>query len=97
MRAFQALDTEGKGFLLKRDVLSVLRDSGVMEHRVLAEFVKELEAKDDHDRITLRKFAQMTKGLSFLRRVLERNLVIPMFETFVSNYKKTFLEIKESS
>jgi hypothetical protein len=39
----------------------------------------------------------MTKGLSFLRRVLERNMVIPMFETFVSNYKRAFLEIKESN
>jgi glutaminase len=37
----------------------------------------------------------MTKGLIFLRRVLERSLVMPMFETFVSNYKKAFLEIKE--
>jgi hypothetical protein len=62
---------------------------------VLADFVRELEAKDEEEAITFKKFAQMSKGLIFLRRVLERTLVIPMFETFVSNYKKVFLEIKE--
>jgi len=95
LRAFFALDTEGKGFLYKKEILSVLRDEGVMEHRGLQDFVSDLEKLEDDDTITLKQFTIMTKGLIFLRRVLERNLVIPMFESFVSNYKKAFLEIKE--
>ena len=35
LRAFFALDVEGKGFLYKKDIISVLRDSGVLEHRSL--------------------------------------------------------------
>lgn len=95
LRAFFALDTEGKGFLYKKDILTVLRDEGVLEHKGLQDFVSDLEKLEDDDRITLKHFLKMTMGLIFLRRVLERNLVIPMFETFVSNYKRAFLEIKE--
>lgn len=95
LRAFFALDTEGKGFLFKKDILSVLRDEGVLEHRGLQDFVYELEKLEDDDSISLRQFTKMTKGLIFLRRILERNLVMPMFETFVANYKKAYLEIKE--
>jgi len=89
------LDTEGKGFLFKKDILSVLRDEGVLDHRGLQDFVYDLEKLEDDDSISLRQFTKMTKGLIFLRRILERNLVMPMFETFVANYKKAYLEIKE--
>lgn len=73
----------------------MLRDEGVLEHRGLQDFVYELEKLEDDDSISLRQFTKMTKGLIFLRRILERNLVMPMFETFVANYKKAYLEIKE--
>lgn len=95
LRAFYALDTEGKGFLRKKDILSVLKDEGVFDHRALADFIIELEKFEDEDPITCKKFTHLAKGLIFLRRVLERNLVIPMFETFSSNYKRAYLEIKE--
>jgi hypothetical protein len=73
----------------------VLRDEGVLDHRGLQDFVYDLEKLEDDDSISLRQFTKMTKGLIFLRRILERNLVMPMFETFVANYKKAYLEIKE--
>ena len=31
----------------------------------------------------------------FLKRVLERNLTIPMFEIFTENYEKAFLQVRE--
>ena len=73
----------------------MLRDEGVLDHRGLQDFVYDLEKLEDDDSISLRQFTKMTKGLIFLRRILERNLVMPMFETFVANYKKAYLEIKE--
>lgn len=41
---------------MKRDVQSILRDCGVLEHRGLSDFVKELDVKDEDEPITLKKF-----------------------------------------
>jgi glutaminase len=69
----------------------------VYDHKALQDLVSEIEKKEDDEPLSFRKFFELSRGLIFLRRVLDRSLVIPMFETFVANYKRAYLEIKEDT
>ncbi len=63
----------------------------------MQELITYFESKSDDVPILFREFANLVKGLIFLKKVLERNLIIPMFEIFSENYEKVYREIKEDS
>jgi hypothetical protein len=47
--------------------------------------VQEIENKEDDEPISFKKFFELSRVLIFIRRVMDRILVIPMFETFLVN------------
>lgn len=44
-RAFKALDSVNKGYLVKEDILSMIRIQGVYDHHYIQELIKKLESK----------------------------------------------------
>jgi len=51
-RAFRALDTTAKGYLLKDEILSLLDNQGVYNHHSLQDLIRNLEARRDDDQIS---------------------------------------------
>jgi hypothetical protein len=59
--------------------------------------IEELKKKKESEHIEFKEFQILSQGHIFLKRVLERNVIIPMFESFSQNYKKAYEEIKMDS
>lgn len=94
LRAFKALDTHHKGYLLAPEILNVIKLEGVYTHHSLSDVIQDLEAKGD-EQITFDDFKDWTQSLHFLKKVLEWDLTIPNFQEFSHYIEQSFLEIKE--
>jgi Ca2+-binding EF-hand superfamily protein len=77
IRAFQALDSDSRGFLYKDELLDHIKSSGTITTHQLRELVSSLEEKTSKDKIYLEEFEELIKGRNFIKAVLENNLVIP--------------------
>lgn len=77
IRAFQALDSDSRGFLYKDELLDHIKTSGTITTHQLRELVSSLEEKTSKDKIYLEEFEELIKGRNFIKAVLENNLVIP--------------------
>lgn len=77
IRAFQALDSDSRGFLYKDELLDHIKTSGTITTHQLRELVSSLEEKTSKDKIYLEEFEELIKGRNFIKTVLENNLVIP--------------------
>ena len=42
-RTFRALDTENKGYLVKREILEMIEIEGLVNHSYLADFIKIID------------------------------------------------------
>lgn len=77
IRAFQALDSDSRGFLYKDELLDHIKTSGTITTHQLRELVSSLEEKTSKDKIYLEEFEELIKGRNFIKAVLENNLIIP--------------------
>ena len=77
IRAFQALDSDSRGFLYKDELLDHIKSSGTITTHQLRDMVSSLEEKTSKDKIYLEEFEELIKGRNFIKAVLENNLVIP--------------------
>jgi Ca2+-binding EF-hand superfamily protein len=77
IRAFQALDSDSRGFLYKDELLDHIKASGTITTHQLRDLVSILEEKTSKDKIYLEEFEELIKGRNFIKTVLENNLVIP--------------------
>jgi hypothetical protein len=77
IRAFQALDSDSRGFLYKDELLDHIKSSGTITTHQLRDMVSSLEEKTSKDKIYLEEFEELIKGRNFIKTVLENNLVIP--------------------
>jgi Ca2+-binding EF-hand superfamily protein len=77
IRAFQALDSDSRGFLFKDELLDHIKASGTITTHQLRDLVSILEEKTSKDKIYLEEFEELIKGRNFIKTVLENNLVIP--------------------
>ena len=77
LRAFKALDIDSRGYLFKHEILDHIIKVGAVSHMQLADIVKKLNAKHIHDHIEFEEFEELLCGHSFIKRVLERNLIVP--------------------
>lgn len=78
-RAFKALDTENRGYILKDELLDHIKASGTYTNKQLKIVVKMLKARNPRDPIHLKEFEQIIAGHNFVKNVLENNLIIPQF------------------
>lgn len=84
-KAFRAIDTEAKGYLLKDEILDLLINQGVHCHHSLDPLIKALDEKKPDEQIDFNEFSHLTHGLFFIKRVLEWDLTIPHFYKFRTN------------
>jgi len=77
LRAYQALDSDSRGFLYKDELLDHIKASGTITTHQLRDLVSILEEKTSKDKIYLEEFEELIKGRNFIKTVLENNLVIP--------------------
>jgi hypothetical protein len=94
-RAFKALDSDNRGYLFKNELLEQIKKGGVYSHHQLQTLINALECKAPKDPIDFQEFEYLLHGQNFIKRVLENNLVIPMYPAFHNNFEKSFNEIKE--
>ncbi len=77
IRAFQALDSDSRGFIYKDELLDHIRTSGTITTHQLLDMVHTLEEKGPKHKIYLEEFEELIKGRNFIKTVLENNLIIP--------------------
>ncbi len=77
IRAFQALDSEGRGYIYKDELLDQIKTSGTITTHRLKDMVSALEENGPKHKIYLEEFDNLIKGCNFIKTVLENNLIIP--------------------
>ena len=82
-RAFVALDSDNRGYLFKHEIFEHIVKGGLDSHKQLASVVEYLDSKGPKDRIEFDEFEILVTSHQFLKRVLENNVVISQFPTFV--------------
>jgi hypothetical protein len=78
-RAFKALDSEGRGYLFKHELLNHINASGTYTNYQLLQIVQWLESKAPKDRIEYTEFEAQISGKLFIKNVLQNQLVIPQY------------------
>lgn len=96
--SFQALDTHGRGYLYKNEVLEPIIDQGVQNNHSLDELITgknpsfalttllALNKKRADEPINFEEYAKLVHGLIFLKRVYIWDLTIPHFNVFRRKY-----------
>lgn len=95
MKAFKALDTEAKGYLVRDEILSLIDNQGVDHHHSLLDLITHLGQLDAEHKIDYDEFCKLTHGLFFLKRVLEWDLTIPHFDRFRHNLQGCYQKVKD--
>ena len=93
---FRALDSEGRGYLIRDEIVDHIDASGTRFHGQIESLVQTLESKRRHynDPIHFQEFEQLLAGRTFTKKIFENSLIIPQFQMFKQNFKQTFEEIK---
>ena len=93
-RAFDCIDCERRGYLLKHEILRHIESNGVSSHIQLQSMIKALEGKGPTDPISLQEFAGLVLSCNFVKKVFESRLIIPEYSAFHRNFWEVYREIK---
>jgi len=101
-RCFKALDVQGRGFVFPDEIIRPILVQGVEHHATLKPLVSALQAKDSLHRIYFEEFKRAEGDLSplssgYFKRVVEADLIIPMFSKFRRKFYSTHDEVKADS
>lgn len=99
-RIFNALDSDAKGYIVKKDLLQALHDRGILEDDVrIRQTTEGLKKYRPADKISVAAFRELVSPhITLIEKALTGGLVIPDFKnfsSFVTNLYNRTLQNKE--
>mmetsp|Transcript_21665 Transcript_21665/g.20787 ORF Transcript_21665/g.20787 Transcript_21665/m.20787 type:complete len:107 (+) Transcript_21665:248-568(+) len=86
-RAFQALDSENKGYLTQEQILAPIMYQGVHKHLGLKQLIHSVESREANYKFDEPAFSNITNHYEFFKKVLQANLIIHDFNKFKKNFE----------
>lgn len=97
-RAFEFIDCEKRGYLLKHEIMRHIDSNGVSTHIQLKSMIASLEGKGPMDPISLEEFAGLVHLCgNFIKKVFESRLIIPEYSSFHRNFWDVYCDIKTNA
>ena len=95
LRAFEALDSAGRGYLLKSELLDHFKANGLLDHHALEPIIRVLNNATDEPKITLQRFSELERVSDlFFKSIFESRLVVPQFTKFVTAFKTMYDDVR---
>lgn len=91
LRAFRALDSANRGYLVKDELLSHFQANGLMDHHAIEPIVRNLNNLSDESPITLKHFSDLERVSDlFFKAIFESRLIVPQFNKFVNAFRDMY-------
>ncbi len=88
VRAFRALDSEGRGSLRKSEIMNFFIANGLRSHKVLDPVIQRLNNLPANHSITFEEFSAMGHVSDlFFNSILESRIIVPQFPIFEKAFK----------
>ena len=91
---YKVLDEENRGHIFAFEILDHIKFAGVSQHHQIQTLIQVLKSKDTYEPIYFEEFKYLINSQSFIKKVIENQLVIPQFSHFQKNFENCFNEIK---
>ena len=96
---FKALDTDGGGSILKKDIINALQSKGILltDPRI-KETASKLKEFKDTEKISLKQFHEIVvQNITLIEKALKGDLIIPDFKSFTDKITEIYNDVKSNN